>query len=85
MGYVHFEFMGYAELNNEEYSAIASYFDNPEKPCDYMDKLLQSNEPLSKDMRRFLADVFTKRIVTKKWGDRLLPDVIIGFIHALKN
>ena len=63
-----YEFMGYKDLTRSEIFVVVKYFDNSEIFGETMDKLLQSDEPLSKDMRRFMADVFTKRVTTKKMG-----------------
>jgi hypothetical protein len=63
-----YEFMGYKDLTHSEILVVLNYFDNSEIFGETMDKLLKSDEPLSKDMRRFMADVFTKRVTTKKMG-----------------
>ncbi|MGZ8955530.1 MAG: hypothetical protein ACXW0Q_12720 [Methylovulum sp.] len=61
-------YMGYENLSYEEFSIIASYFNSSEMSKEVVDKLLLSDIQLSKDMRRFIADVFTGRVTSKKMG-----------------
>lgn len=61
-------YMGYENLSYEESSVIINFFGDSEIFNEEMDGLLQSDSPLSKDMRRFIADVFAGRIMRKKVG-----------------
>ncbi|MDO9213049.1 MAG: hypothetical protein Q8Q54_00060 [Methylococcales bacterium] len=67
MSSVTFEYMGYENLSVYELNLIQKFFTGDFKE-EAIDALMQSDTPLSKDMKRFIADILTGRVKQKKKG-----------------
>ena len=63
-----YAYLGYKALSIEEACIVMNFVDSPEPFKKRMAELLSSDAQLSKDMRRFIADIFTEQLKPRKMG-----------------